>query len=120
MRLDPGALVAAATVEVPVEPLPAEQVVAGSPAAGFVVLDERDGHEIGVWEMTPGSATDTESDEVFVVLSGHATVTFESPELAPLELTPGSVVRLTDGMRTTWVVHETLRKVYLAGPEIGS
>ena len=94
------------------EPLPADQVVAGEPTTGVLVLDERDGREIGVWEMTPGAATDTEVDEVFVVLAGRATVSFEG--LPSIELTPGSVVRLTEGMRTTWVVHETLRKVYLA------
>ncbi len=32
----------------------------------------------------------------------------------PIEIGPGSVVRLVDGMHTTWTVHETLRKVYLA------
>lgn len=112
--LDPGLLVAAATVAVPLEPLPVEQVLAGSPSAGVLVLDERDGREIGVWEMTPGTAIDTEVDEVFVVIVGDATVSFESPALPAIELAPGSVVRLTAGMRTTWVVRETLRKVYVA------
>lgn len=32
----------------------------------------------------------------------------------PIDIGPGSVVRLTEGMQTTWTVHETLRKVYLA------
>lgn len=112
IALDPGVLVAASTVPLEHEPLPAPQVVAGEPTTAALVLDERDGREIGVWEMTPGTAIDTEVDEVFVVLAGRATVSFEG--LPSIELTPGSVVRLTDGMRTTWVVHETLRKVYLA------
>lgn len=86
------------------KPLPSEQVVAGSPSAGV----------IGVWEMTNGTATDTDVDEVFVVLADSATVSFESPELPSVELAPGSVVRLTAGMHTTWVVRETLRKIYLA------
>ena len=110
--LDPGVLVAASSVALDHEALPAAQVVAGSPATAIVVLDERDGREIGVWEMTPGTATDTEVDEVFVVIAGRATVSFE--HLPSIDLVPGSVVRLTEGMRTTWVVHETLRKVYLA------
>jgi uncharacterized cupin superfamily protein len=114
VTLDPGVLVAARTLAVPLEPLPDDQVVAGSPSAGFVVLDEREGREIGVWEMTPGTATDTEADEVFVVVAGRATVRFEAPELPAIELEPGSVVRLTAGMRTTWIVRETLRKVYVA------
>ena len=31
-----------------------------------------------------------------------------------VELRPGSVVRLRAGERTTWVVHETIRKIYVA------
>jgi uncharacterized cupin superfamily protein len=46
------------------------------------------------------------------VLSGRATVTGIADQ--PVELVPGSVVRLAAGMRSTWTVHETLRKVYLA------
>ncbi len=111
-ELTPGLMFAAAAVALEHEPLPAEQVVAGSPTTGTLVLDDRAGREVGVWEMTPGTATDTEVDEVFVVLFGRATVTGASP--GPLELSPGAVVRLTAGMQTTWNVHETLRKVYLA------
>ena len=111
-NLEPGVVIAAATVELDHEPLPAEQVLSGAPTSGVLVLDERDGHEIGVWEMTPGIATDVEADEVFVVLAGRATV--EGVATEPIELAPGSVVRLTAGMATTWTVHETLRKVYLA------
>jgi uncharacterized cupin superfamily protein len=110
--LDPGVLVAAAGLDVPLSPLPDDEVVAGSPSTGAVVLDDSGDVEIGVWEMTPGTATDTEADEVFVVISGRATVRIEG--LPSIELAPGAVVRLTEGMRTTWVVHETLRKVYVA------
>lgn len=46
------------------------------------------------------------------MLSGRATVTGIAPK--PVELVPGSIVRLTAGMQTTWTVHETLRKIYLA------
>ncbi|HET7800281.1 MAG TPA: cupin domain-containing protein, partial [Humibacillus xanthopallidus] len=83
--------------------------------------------EVGVWEMTPGTATDVEADEVFVVLSGRATLTFEDGET--LELHPGVVVRLHEGERTTWAVHETIRKIYVtpaatqttsAAPESGT
>jgi uncharacterized protein len=68
--------------------------------------------EIGVWEMAPGTDHDTEVDEVFVVLAGRGTVTFEDGEV--VELGPGVAVRLRAGERTTWVVTETLRKVYVA------
>ena len=75
-------------------------------------LAELGGAEIGTWEMAPGTDHDTEVDEVFVVLAGRGTVTFEDGEV--VELGPGAAVRLRAGERTTWVVTETLRKVYVA------
>jgi hypothetical protein len=106
-----GTVTDATTLPVPLEPLPPEQVRAGAPRTGFVELTDA----IGVWEHTPGVSTDVEADEVFVVLSGSATVSFEDPLLEPIELRAGSVARLSDGMRTVWTVRETLRKVYIAG-----
>lgn len=108
--LEPGTVTDAATLALPHEPVPAEQVVAGTPSTGYVDLTDT----IGVWEMSPGAMRDVEADEVFVVLSGSATVSFENPGLSPISLAPGSVMRLAAGMRTVWTVHETLRKVYLA------
>ena len=49
------------------EPLPAEEVVDGSPTAAVLTLDTVGGAEVGLWEMTEGTARDTEVDEVFVV-----------------------------------------------------
>lgn len=109
-----GVAVDAATLTLAHEPLPAEDVVTGTPTTGACELTTLNGLGIGVWEMTPGTATDTEADEVFVVLSGRATIAFASSGLPDLEVVPGSVVRLAEGMRTTWTVSETLRKIYLA------
>ena len=109
--MNPGVVTDAASLELDLEPLPTDQVVEGAPATGYVELTET----IGVWEHTPGTSTDVESDEVFVVLSGSATVSFDDPALEPIELRSGSVARLTAGMRTVWTVRETLRKVYIAG-----
>jgi len=113
--VNPGTVTDAATLGIPLEPVPAAQVVDGAPQAGFVELETVEGVEVGVWEHTPGASTDVESDEVFVVLSGSATVAFDDPALDDIELHPGAVVRLTAGMRTVWTVRETLRKVYIAG-----
>jgi hypothetical protein len=33
--------------------------------------------EVGLWEIDPGTACDVEEDEIFVVLSGRATVSVE-------------------------------------------
>ena len=103
---------AAAVAELELEPWPLdpEQVVEGAPEVRGIVLHEDDAAERGVWEHTPGVSTDVEADELFVVISGRATVEFEDG--AVLEIGPGDVGLLPAGARTTWRVHETLRKVF--------
>ncbi|WP_344784731.1 cupin domain-containing protein [Microbacterium kribbense] len=109
-----GAAVVAASLVVPDEVVPADRVRAGAPRTGYVELDRADGRTIGVWEHTPGVSTDVEADEVFVVVAGAGLLEFTEPDLPPVELRPGVIVRLTDGMHTVWTVRETLRKVYIA------
>ncbi|WP_443058611.1 cupin domain-containing protein [Streptomyces sp. NBC_00442] len=94
------------------EPLDPAQIVSGSPeVTGKVLWESPDGKQIrGIWQITPGVVTDTEADELFVVVSGRATV--EVAGGATLELGPGDACVLREGDRTTWTVHETLRKVY--------
>lgn len=111
--LSAGTGVDAAALPLAHAPLPASDVVSGSPTTATHTLGEIGGVEIGVWEMTPGAASDTEADEVFVVLSGHARIDFTDPALPSIEVGPGSLVRLAEGMRTVWTVTETLRKVYV-------
>ena len=98
------------------EEIPAgTEIVDGTPTAAVAELGQvgRVGQtDVGIWEMTPGTATDVEAEELFVVLSGRATVTFDSGER--IDLRPGSVVSLSAGEHTTWTVEETLRKVYVA------
>lgn len=95
------------------QPLPADEVVAGSPTTAVVELGELDGPvEVGIWEMTEGVATDAEVDEIFIVLSGTGTVEFADG--SRVELAPGVVVRLHAGERTTWTITTPLRKVYIA------
>ena len=88
------------------------QVVSGAPEVRELELwRARDGAvATGVWEITPGVVTDVEADEVFVVLDGRATVEIDSG--ATLELSPGVAGAFRAGSRTTWHVHETLRKLY--------
>ncbi|GAB3653348.1 cupin domain-containing protein [Actinocorallia lasiicapitis] len=74
------------------------------------VLHERGGVERGIWEIEPGVVTDVEADEVFVVLSGRATIEIEDGPT--LEVGPGDVCVFDQGAKTTWTVHEKLRKVY--------
>ncbi|MFN8149832.1 MAG: cupin domain-containing protein [Solirubrobacterales bacterium] len=69
----------------------------------------------GVWTCTPGRMTDVEADETFVVLEGRATIEAEGEE--PVDVGPGDVCVLAAGTRTTWTVHEPLRKVYVIREE---
>jgi uncharacterized protein len=68
--------------------------------------------EVGLWEAGPGTDVDVEADEVFLVLTGAGAVRFADG--SAIDLRPGVLVRLYEGDRTTWVVTERLRKLYLA------
>ena len=92
-------------------PLEADQVVEGDPEVSTLTVVAEGSIEVGIWEHTVGVSTDVEADEVFVVLSGRATVEVEGA--ATLELAAGDIGILEAGARTTWTVHQTLRKVYL-------
>ena len=111
--MQPNTVVHADTLALTHEPVPAEQSVRGQPSTATASLGEFAGREYGIWEMSPGVMTDTEADEIFVVLCGSATVEFADGSPA-LQLGAGDVVRLAEGSETTWTVTETLRKVFLA------
>ena len=101
---------------VPLQPMDAGE---GAPPTAWTELGPlfhggRDASpSFGVWEMQPGVASDTEEDEVFVVLSGEATIAFLDSG-RELEIGPGDFVRLAAGSRTRWTVARTLRKLYVA------
>lgn len=102
------------------EPVPAEDVVAGTPRQGTAVLGNIGGGdpvEVGIWELRDGTVTDTEVDEFFVVLSGGATIEFldaDGTVTETVEVSSGDVMRLTEGSRTRWTVPDHIRKVYIA------
>jgi uncharacterized cupin superfamily protein len=93
-------------------PLDPDSILEGSPEVSELVLDtSADGRVVrGVWQITPGVIRDVEYDEIFVVVSGRATVEIEGGET--LELEPGVAGVLRAGDRGTWTIHETLRKVF--------
>ncbi|MEV2277995.1 cupin domain-containing protein [Nocardiopsis sp. NPDC049922] len=101
-----------ADAELEPEPLDPEQIVSGDPVVtGTVLWESADGTQIrGLWQITPGVVTDTEADELFVVVSGRATIEVDGGPT--LEVGPGDACVLREGDRTTWTVHETLRKAY--------
>ena len=110
--MQPNSVVPAATITLDHEPMPSTQTVRGEPTTAAAAIDEFGGVEVGVWEMTPGVMSDVETDEVFVVLSGSATVEFADGR-PTMHHGPGDLVRLSAGAETVWTVTETLRKVYL-------
>ena len=67
---------------------------------------------MGVWECEPGTFTAFRDgyDETCVVVSGSATVTGEDGTVT--EVGPGTILATPKGWRGTWVVHETVRKIY--------
>ena len=89
-----------------------DEVVDGSPTAAVLTLGSVGGAEVGLWEMSEGTARDTEVDEVFVIVSGRGSVLFEDGER--IDLAPGVAVRLTAGERTVWTVTERVRKIWMA------
>ena len=101
-------------VDVPLEPgeLDPASILAGSPEVTETVLWESpDGRIVrGIWRITQGTVTDTEQDELFVVIEGRATI--EVADGPTIEVGPGDVCILERGARTTWTVHEPLRKVF--------
>lgn len=101
------------------DPLPLEpdSVVDGAPTTAIRELLRLGSAEIGVWEMTVGTARDVEVDELFVVVAGRATVAATRPDgsTASIALEPGTICRLAAGTRTEWTVVERLRKVYATG-----
>jgi uncharacterized cupin superfamily protein len=102
----------AASLELEPGELDPGSIVVGTPETReALVWSSADGRILrGVWEITEGVVTDVEEDELFVVVSGRATVEVEGGET--LELAPGTLGVLARGARTTWTVHETLRKVF--------
>ncbi|MEU5953178.1 cupin domain-containing protein [Streptomyces sp. NPDC047525] len=98
--------------ELEAEPLDPEQIVSGTPeVTGKVLWESADGKQLrGIWQITPGVVTDTEANELFVVVSGRATIEVEGGDV--IEVGPGDAAVLREGDRTTWTVHETLRKAY--------
>lgn len=84
----------------------------GDPHETSVAIWKHNQLEVGVWEATPGvfPATRIGYDEVFICLSGSATMT--TSDGVRFDLSPGSVLLTPNGFRGTWHISETFRKVY--------
>ncbi len=113
-----NAAVRATEVAIDLESVPADDTVAGTPRQGLAELGTIGDCEAGIWELREGVTTDTEVDELFVVLSGGATIELlGGPGIEAgtvFEVTAGDVMRLVAGTRTKWTVPDHIRKVYLS------
>ena len=91
-------------------------VASGAPTTATHALDSFAHLALGVWEMSAGGMHDVEAEELFIVIAGRATVEIHGVDRGAgiVALLPGTLMRLVAGMRTTWTVHERLRKVYLS------
>lgn len=98
---------------IPLEPVPEAEVDYGSPRQGLVELGVIGGCEAGIWELRDGAVLDTEVDELFIVISGGATIKLID-EGRSVDVKTGDVMRLTAGTKTRWIVKDHIRKVYLA------
>ncbi len=67
---------------------------------------------LGIWECEPGTFTAYRDgyDETAVIVSGRATVTGDDGVVEEVGL--GSILATPNQWRGTWVVHETVRKIY--------
>jgi uncharacterized cupin superfamily protein len=107
----PAHVIAAATAVLTPSPLADDQVLQGNPQVSALEIGHAPGLEVGIWQHTAGVSRDVEVDEVFVVLSGRATI--EVAGGPTLQVGPGDVGVLQAGDQTRWTVHEDLRKVYV-------
>jgi uncharacterized cupin superfamily protein len=107
----PCYVVSAQAASLSPDPLDPEQIVSGDPEVSTHEILQTEQVDIGIWEHTAGVSTDVEVDEVFVVLSGRASIEVAGGE--PLEVGPGDVGVLEAGAQTRWTVHEDLRNIYI-------
>jgi uncharacterized protein len=106
------------TSTLPLAPAEVSGILSGEPRIAQAETGVWNGIATGVWEITPGVVSDVELDELFVVLSGKATVEVKATverEGTTFTIAAGDFVRLYAGMQTVWTIHETLRKVYFIG-----
>ena len=116
LELIPGSPVDLTALALPHEEVQPGKVASGTPTTATNTLGSFSDLTLGVWEMSTGGMHDVEAEELFIVIAGRATVEIhdDDREAGIAALSPGTLMRLSAGMRTTWTVHERLRKIYLS------
>ncbi|MCC6988544.1 MAG: DUF861 domain-containing protein [Acidobacteria bacterium] len=91
---------------------PPSRIVSGNPTCGEKIVVDREGLEIGIWEVTPG-VFDSVKDgigEVVQFMSGAGRIEHSDGTVSPIA--PGVVVEFLPGWTGRWVVEQTTRKIY--------
>jgi uncharacterized cupin superfamily protein len=79
--------------------------------AGVTLWEGDSGASAGIWECSPGpSHWVLTTNEVIHLVAGRMTVTPDGGEA--LEIRAGDVAVFPLGWSGTWLIHETVRKVY--------
>lgn len=77
-------------------------------------LDQLGVNDWGAWECAPSRFPwEYDDREICYVFEGRVTV--ETSDGEKVEIGPGDMVTFPKGLRCTWTVHETIRKVYRFG-----
>jgi uncharacterized cupin superfamily protein len=99
------------------DPLDPAQVIDGDPRTCDLTLTQsEDGSQVtGLWSCTPGTFSDTELEESFVVVEGEAEVRFRDG--SAVNLKAGDTHRFEAGEQTVWQVTSPLVKCYWARTE---
>lgn len=98
-------------VELDMRRLDAARNSSGDVETGVRAVTAEGDMEVGVWEHSVGTPTDTEIEEVFVVIEGEGTVTCS--ERGRIDLAPGVVGLPPAGAQTTWTVTKPLKKGWI-------
>lgn len=98
------------------DPIDPDRIIEGQPEAYDLQMSETaDGNEIaGFWMCTPGTFSDTEEEESFLVIRGRAEV--EMADGTRVSLGPGDTHSFRAGEETIWKVTRPLVKSYWARP----
>jgi hypothetical protein len=101
-------------------PIPADDVISGNPESSWKLLwRSADGKFFnGIWACTPGVFTLHHPGETIAVYEGRATLTPEGGE--PLEIGPGDIAYVPEGVDVRWEIHETIRKAFHSHDSSGS
>ena len=116
LELIPGSPVDVTALSLLHEEVQPGKLASGVPTTATHALGSFADLALGVWEMSSGGMHDVEAEELFIVTAGTATVEIhgDGRDSGIVALSPGTLMRLGAGMRTTWTVHERRRKVYLS------